>query len=67
MGFRCPACRAEFGSGREAFKEHLSVCADGRAIVSAVLGVTEDDASRDALGVAQRAATGFTDQERGRA
>jgi hypothetical protein len=64
MGFRCPACRTEFGPDRDAFKEHLKDCEAGRAIVSAVLDVTEDDASQDALGAGTRDETKITDQAR---
>lgn len=53
MGFRCPACTADFGTDRGALKEHLQVCAAGRALVSAVLNVSEDKQSQDALGVSR--------------
>ncbi|BBA45417.1 hypothetical protein BCO37747_07499 [Burkholderia contaminans] len=51
MGFRCPACSAGFGNARDTFKEHLKACESGRALVSAVLNVSEDGAARIALGV----------------
>jgi len=53
MGFRCPACTADFGRDREALKEHLKACELGRVFASAVLKVAEDDAAQAALGVAQ--------------
>lgn len=54
MGFRCPACSADFGNARDTFKEHLKTCESGRALVSAVLNVSEDDAARSALGIVKR-------------
>lgn len=53
MGFRCPACSADFGNARDTFKDHLKTCESGRALVSAVLNVSEDDDARNALGVAK--------------
>lgn len=53
MGFRCPACGADFGNVRDSFKEHLKTCESGRTLVSAVLNVSEDDVARNALGVAK--------------
>ncbi|VWC79870.1 hypothetical protein BLA39750_01114 [Burkholderia lata] len=51
MGFRCPACSADFGNARDTFKEHLKTCELGRTLVSAVLNVSDDGAARNALGV----------------
>jgi len=53
MGFRCPACRNDFGNARDTFKEHLKSCESGRALVSAVLNMSEDDAAQHALGIAR--------------
>lgn len=53
MGFRCPACKTEFGNARDSFKEHLKSREFGRAVVSAVLNVTEDDGAKKELGVAK--------------
>ncbi|ABO60405.1 hypothetical protein Bcep1808_7530 (plasmid) [Burkholderia vietnamiensis G4] len=49
VGFRCPACSADFSNARDTFKEHLKKCECGRALVLAIL---EDDDARNALGVA---------------
>lgn len=54
MGFRCPACSTDFGNARDSFKEHLKSCEFGRAVVSAVLSASEDEAAKSALDVAKR-------------
>lgn len=57
MGFRCPACSADFGTDRDGLKEHLTACETGRILVTALLKVAEDEATQDALGVATRDTT----------
>ncbi len=52
MGFRCPACRQDFGTNKVAMAEHLNLCAVGKSFVAGTLRVTEDEREQKAFGVA---------------
>jgi hypothetical protein len=44
MGFRCPACREDFGRDKDAWRQHLRSSHEGAAelAVNAVLRLAED-------------------------
>lgn len=66
MGFRCPACRTDFGVDRGALRAHLSDCSSGAALASLVLGAAEDELGRASLGLTRQATVASTQAECGK-
>lgn len=65
MGFRCLACRSDFGVDRGALRDHLSGCSSGAALASLVLGAAEDELGRASLGLVRQATVSSTEAEDG--
>jgi len=51
MGFRCPACRKDFGTNKSALSTHLGACELGRLMVAGTLRAAEDEVAQTVFGI----------------